>query len=978
MADDLSLNFTKWFKKAPQESTSPSEEKSPPQDTSIDLSKINYRKIGSWFWQHRALFLVLIPLILSIVVRMQGVDVPIADDSANNQVSQFVHDDIQQAYLLQYPNLPQQNRDRLVNEDYQKSIQQPSYTIRTGEQRGQSFSIAAQKAAIASQFRSFFQYEANGVSYTYMPDIDPYTYLRWARNYLETGDIADERRNGLAYDNHMVAPIGSAIDDTIHPYTLAWLYRIMHVFNGKITLMQAASYFPVILIALSVIPVFFIGRRFGGNAAGFFAATIFAINAALLGRTNWGHADTDAYNVFFPLMTLWCYLEAYYHKDWKLKSALVFFAGLLTAVFAVAWSGWWYIFNFILAVAGIYFAYLVWMHRNKLKEGISTFLRTPDFKEHILIVIGYLIVSGIFVTMFINFNTFIGAPMQPFDFVSLKDATKITLFPNVLTTVAELNEAGLDQVVDQMGQAQIAGLSFFAIGVLGLLLLALPREKLSRTDLLLLAGSAIYYWIIISSITKFAPVTFIILFALPILVLITREAFRGICTFDIKLALFLLIWFAATMYASTKGIRFVMLLVPAFSIAFGTGIGLASAAISRWAHNTFRISQSATSWVIIGLFVMLLVGPAQHVAAASRNDLPIVNDAWYDTLTKIKDASQPTAIITSWWDFGHHFKYISDRRVTFDGASQNEPMAHWVGKILLTDDEKLAVGLLRMLDCGSTNAFDVLDAEVDDASVTVNLIYATVKMSQADAKKHLQSKGISDTTIDKYLAFTHCSPPEAFFIASGDMIGKSGVWAHFGSWDFNRADIWVFARKMSREDGIKFILENNDITEAHAAELYDEVNSITSEQDANSWIAPWPNYNNDIAGCEERNDSLYCGNGAIINLKTMDVTMNVQDQEKHPSVFAYPTATGTATKVYTNNTIPFSLTLIKTGDAFGVILANEQLANSVFTRMYFMQGHGLKYFKPFNVQRDASGLLIYTYKVDWTGSNTTLIQEMVP
>jgi hypothetical protein len=40
-------------------------------------------------------------------------------------------------------------------------------------------------------------------------------------------------------------------------------------------------------------------------------------------------------------------------------------------------------------------------------------------------------------------------------------------------------------------------------------------------------------------------------------------------------------------------------------------------------------------------------------------------------------------------------------------------MAHWIGKALLTDDEKLAVGILRMLDCGENTAFDKLNARID-------------------------------------------------------------------------------------------------------------------------------------------------------------------------------------------------------------------------------------------------------------------------
>src|SRR3989338_11276531 len=90
--------------------------------------------------------------------------------------------------------------------------------------------------------------------------------------------------------------------------------------------------------------------------------------------------------------------------------------------------------------------------------------------------------------------------------------------------------------------------------------------------------------------------------------------------------------------------------------------------------------------------------------SVANQDAPIINDAWHNSLISIRDNSNKTAIITSWWDFGHHFKALAERPVTFDGTTQGSPQAHWVGQILRTDDEELAVGILRMLDCGGNNA----------------------------------------------------------------------------------------------------------------------------------------------------------------------------------------------------------------------------------------------------------------------------------
>jgi dolichyl-diphosphooligosaccharide--protein glycosyltransferase len=986
MADD-DVSMLSWFKKkkSPEHHHSDPQQSTPSdasKDESLSLLKggdnaINFQGAGKWAWEHRntllTTVLVLALIIISWTIRVQSSSVPLANDYATSNVLNFIHNDIDLAYQIQYPNLPQQNRANLVNQDYSKAVSQPTYTVRTGDFRGQSFSIAQQIANDAANFRSFFQYEANGRSFTYMPDIDPYTWLRYARNYVEHGDIGDERRNGEPYDNHMVAPIGAAIDTNLHPYLVAWLYEFVHIFSPNTPLMQAAGYLSLIVIALSVFPVFFIGRRVAGTAAGFFAALFFITNGALLGRTLWGHVDTDGYNVFFPLMTVWCFLESYYAKTNLKRYILVALGGIATGLFSYLWVGWWYIFDFLLAVGGIYFAYLLWIHRKDFKS----IVKNKEVQSHVLSVLLYILVSGIIVTSIFGLTTFIGAPLQPVNFISIKNAAKITLFPNVLTTVAELNEASLGQVVQQMGG--VTGLSFIFVAVIGLLLLSIPRTGTKKvSDIGLLIGGYVWYYILIGAVDRLSARTFMILFAIPVLVLLIRTAMRRdahthtASDFDVKLVLFLIIWFLATMYASTKGIRFVMLLVPAFSIAFGAGIGLLSRSLGSWGKRLINVNPKIITGVIIALFALIMLTPTQNAYSGARSDLPIVNDGWYNTLTKIKDNSLPTAIITSWWDFGHHFKYYADRPVTFDGASQNEPMAHWVGKILLLDDEKQAVGILRMLHCGSTKAFDTLNGEIDDASLTVDLLNGIFKFDKAAARQYLLKHNVSAATADKTLEYTHCTPPEAFFIASGDMIGKSGVWAHFGSWDFNRADMWVFGKPATRDEAIQFMKKDN-VSEDVAGPWYDEVQGITNEQDANAWIAPWPSYSADLISCNRDANTLTCGNGITVDLATMDVTLTGQ-QDIHPSVFAYPTKDNVVQKTY-NSTNPYSITLVPQGDSYTVLLAHKALAASMFTRMYYLRGQGLRYFKPFNLQRDANGGLIYTYKVDWTGNNATEVPE---
>ncbi|GAJ05649.1 unnamed protein product, partial [marine sediment metagenome] len=145
--------------------------------------------------------------------------------------------------------------------------------------------------------------------------------------------------------------------------------------------------------------------------------------------------------------------------------------------------------------------------------------------------------------------------------------------------------------------------------------------------------------------------------------------------------------------------------------------------------------------------------------------------------------------------FGHWFKAIGNRAVTFDGTSQNSPNAHWIGSVLLTDDESYAIGTLRMVDCGQNKAFEELDKVIKDEAKSIGIIEEIVRLDKKEAKAILLKKGLSEKESNNVSTYTHCEPPEDYFITSYDMIGKSGVWSHFGSWDFDRALIYNTLKK---------------------------------------------------------------------------------------------------------------------------------------------------------------------------------------
>jgi len=874
------------------------------EEASIDI-----RVLANFFKKYGIFLIALMPVILSIYIRMQPAGLPITDQWAANSVISSLRSQVASQVNSQYPNLPEANKNSIAESELQRFLQQ---------NKGQ---VDQQISGASAYFKSFFQNE-QGIFY--MPDIDPYYWYRYARNIMEKGMIGDEIRDGRDWDNHQLAPLGRGVSaDRFHSYFLAYFYMAWHVFNPDLTLMESVMYQPVLIVALSVFFAFLIGRRISGNVGGFFSALMVAVNTSYVGRTLFGHTDTDSWIIFFSLLIAWLFLESF--ESHRLSKNILFavLAGFFTGVFSFAWSGWFFISDFLFVMAGITIAYCAVLAFLHAKINFIGIMKSKQIKHMLVSGMVYFIAVGISVSLFHSFALFKNS-LLPFSFISIKDPVRSSnLWPNVLTTVAELNEGSYNQVINSMG-----GTLIWYFGLAGILLTFLKKDS---------------------------------------------EGNR-----DIKYVILLGLWVVASSYASLKGIRFTLLITPAFSIAFGTSLGFLYYYLTRWISKELNIHKLISGSIIIILSLLFYINIANASLNAASSDVPLVNDAWYNSLVKIRDNSKENAIITSWWDFGHHFKAIADRPVTFDGTTQESPNSHWVGRMFMINDEEESIGILRMIDCGQNNAYWSISDRLGDIHSSLKILKKIILLEKEDAEKELLESGFSKDEAEKILGYTHCNPPEAFAIASEDMIGKSGVWSHFGSWNFERSDIWFNTKGKSMEEAVSYMIDKFNYSKEKAEGLYFEIQSLNTPNEANAWISPWPGYGGTV-GCSRNNESessVACSNGFQINLTNMDIFAVGQQGTVRPKLFAYPVKDGVKIKEFAEGTVSIGFTLVpKSRNSYEIVLSSPELAGSIFTRMFYMNGHGLKHFDLFGHERGLTGTDIYVYKADWEGGNMTIVSE---
>ncbi len=910
--DDDFIDFSKikngiknFFKEKGRQSSEPKQEhhqETVSRPESGDSFVFDFKSIKEAASKHSKwiipLIFILLAVSVSVYFRTMPLHMPITNDLAENTITNFYKNQLQSQIGQQYPNLPPQNVGVLVENEWRK----------VQEENKNQFDL--QKKQLAEQYQARFRDDQGTV---YLLGIDPYYYYRQTEYVLKNGFPGTSIKEGKMWDDYRLAPLGREAEWNFHHWFGAWWHRFLNLF-GDFPLMFTFFLVGTFFSALTVIPGFFIGKRITkNNAGGFFVAMLLAVSPFFVSRTTGESSDTDVYAVFFPVLIAWLFLEAMEAKEKKWKLVWIVLAGITTGVFAFAWTGWWYIATFISATLVLDIVYtLITNKKAVLQEILPPKGERRKFSSLSLMAV-YGLITFLSVGIFTSFHQFVRLVLGPLQFIRLKAVAVTTYWPNIRTTVAELNVVSFSQVISQLN-----GNFLFALALVGIVLVALRKNEEGKRSLLI--------------------------------------------------PFFLGLWLAASMYATTKGVRFILQTTPAFSIALGCCLGLI------WGYGTEKISKMLriNYWIVGGILFLLLsiplIEPTKSGYSQAFNSLPSMNDIWYNSLTKIKNEAPKDVIITSWWDFGHWFKAIADRPVTFDGGTQTSYGAYWVGKSLLVSDEKSAVGIIRMLNCGQNKAFDTLNGLLENETPeSVNALNEIVALEKIPARKALMEKGLTNAQAESVLKYTHCdNPPESIYITSEDMIGKSGVWGHFGSWDFRRAVMYKETKNLKREDAVKYLTSNFNLSAADAAQVHSEIVST----EADHWISPWPGYLSGPQGCDQvAEKKMRCAisvQGAdIVALVDLDnFTVLVGNAQANFNSLVYPTEDGVVEKELEGRKMGLSLVLIPAGDSYNVLITHPLQAGSMFTKLFFLDGRGLRCFSEFD-HVEQGGAKIVTWNVDY-------------
>jgi dolichyl-diphosphooligosaccharide--protein glycosyltransferase len=775
------------------------------------------------------------------------------------------------------------------------------------------FSIRAEAAnmgGVPDQAKSFYQ-DQNGLPY--FSEMDSYYNLRMTQDYLDHGYLGDTILNGTEWDLHSSFPPGQSAEYTpLIVYFTAFTYKFVNLFT-HVPLNAVAIWIAPFIASLAVIPAYLLVRRITNDYGGITAGLLVGLAPAYFAHTFAGFFDTDQFNMIIPLLVVMFFIYSMLANTMKSRTIYAALAGFVMLLFTLAWSGWYYIYYLVVATSVIYLLISKFLLNNKTNKPTDYFkgkLGWFNDKPDLFTLIVFLIASLLLMTLSIGVSGIITGILSPVGASQIQSAVQSTTYPNVYVSVSELQIPSVSEVINGVG-----GYIPFFFGIFGLIALfwnlktrEVKEEKPKKPRKPRRRGRSSRRKAEEKEVETETKV-------------IKPDQIPQKTNY-VFYCVFFTLWLLVTTYAMTKGVRFIEDFALPITLTAGIFVGLLFGFVKG------RIPNISYQKVIMAVIIIAVAfSPVITAYGISSTVVPGTDDSMVSSLQWIGNNTANNTVITSWWDFGHLFTYEANRPVTFDGSSQNSPRAYWVGKALLTTNETLSVGILRMLASSGDLAPLTLDNYTNNSGLSAEILSNTLGVNKTQAMSIMTTQyNLTQAQAQTIVQYTHPdNPTPDVLITSSDMVQKAGWWSYFGSWNFttnNGSNYQYLASEMNSTTvnnktlliGGNAVVAQANGTNGTSAGIVD-TNAITS--------------NDTTTTLNEISNELETGNGSlVIQPHTLTIINN-----------------NTVTQTLVSNSSEYSILLINENGTYIGVAMNKELENSMFTKLFFEGGAGLTHFK---------------------------------
>jgi dolichyl-diphosphooligosaccharide--protein glycosyltransferase len=475
----------------------------------------------------------------------------------------------------------------------------------------------------------------------------------------------------------------------------AMTFLLVHnVFGVQITLYDWLVVLPVFLGALTAVVFFFLVRKIAGDAAGLFAALMFAVSPPLIERGNLGWFKSEPLAILLFVTASYLMLTVF-DKDRQVRSRVLrgFLGGVLIGYANTAWGGG----DYFSAAFGLIFMLIPFLN-------VDLVGLTPSM---ISFTASTLFVSAIFPRPGVAIVT------NPVGLV-LIGGTLFTLVAQWAKTWAKPTEYRSTLFKFLFGFA-LAGLTLLSFGFVGGLTLRYltviaPWARVSNALVQSVAEQAVP-----TGGDYFTSYAILLCFGMAGALVAFRR--RGISM------IYALVFGLTGLYFSAAFSRLLVYSSIALGILGGIGFAeLAYAIVKPSSTPLVKKKQVPTSRnemkVVISIAIIALVvlpagsywipNPIQCTYSGQLfcNNSPadtgvsIVNGAtiysrtafsdWIQTLQWVRTETPTNSVVISWWDYGYWFAVMGNRTTVVDNATLNSTRISQVAQLLMSNVTRAA------------------------------------------------------------------------------------------------------------------------------------------------------------------------------------------------------------------------------------------------------------------------------------------------
>ena len=853
----------------------------------------------------------------------------------------------------------------------------------------------------------------------YFSEMDSYYNFRLTQNYVDHGYVGDKLVDNSSWDMHRMAPDGNKVEYELGiVYVTSWLHDFANTYlGGNYSLKEVAFWAGAIVSTFAVIPAFIFARRLTNNYGAIVATLIIVLAPNYFAHTYPGFFDTDMFYYIFSLFFIFFFVESIRAKNIILKVLFALLAIVSIGLFSKSWTG----YIFYVGLMGIFsVVYLVACYFFNVgddnQESYSSKIKWFIHQRDVLSIVILGIIGFVGLALIRGVDGVIGIFSSLIGLLSLQStSTVVGGFPNVLISVAEMQipsmlGGGMNSLFLANTNGVVNGIGGMFVFLAGLVVLyVLVRrslklrnarvktssasdkkphkskrlssakkidderkfklslgkfefgssdELLSNKRITVLYTCLFIVWVVITALAVVRGSRFITTFVLPFALM--TGMFVGFAMEYIKNRLDNDKWIMVCIFLCA-----VLVAVPLATLSTLYGVAALLLIVALGIFTIYGIKQSAATkvpikkYVLIAALIFALITPSVCGAyQTSQQVYPGTSDAMWNAMSWVNETQPDNTVITSWWDFGYLFEEAADRQVTFDGGSQSGQRAFWLGKAMTTDDLELSAGIFRMLDTSGDRAVDYIVNNVTnttndngeqvqgDIGNATDLLIDILPMSKQNATNTLKTKYNFTAEEAKNLTnYTHpANPRPVIFVASSDMLQKAGWWTYFGAWDFENQtsenyNYYVPTEQVevkANSTGRLPILEDQGMT----------VNVVITRGAGNNSTTAY------VESVYTDSGEPIMVNGSEYNPLKASNMIVIED--------GYLVKNETIANATDGN---YTIFLMGENNQYTPILMSNELANSMFTRLYLLGGSGQNIFE--NVHNE-NGVMLFKVNFDNT------------